>query len=57
MAVFSDTALSADGRFVAFVSDASNLLSGDTNDFRDVFVRDRGEQPPLMNVFLPVVVR
>jgi hypothetical protein len=36
-----DPALSADGRFVAFVSWASNLVPGDTNDEEDVFVRDR----------------
>jgi signal peptidase I len=34
-------AISADGRFVAFVSAASNLVSGDTNGQTDVFVRDR----------------
>jgi hypothetical protein len=33
--------LSFDGRFVAFVSDAANLVVGDTNLLRDVFVRDR----------------
>jgi len=33
-------AVSADGRFVAFASAASNLVSGDTNGVRDVFVRD-----------------
>jgi Tol biopolymer transport system component len=33
-------ALSADGRFVAFVSAATNLVSVDTNQFRDVFVKD-----------------
>jgi Tol biopolymer transport system component len=33
--------ISADGRFVAFLSLASNLVSGDTNDERDVFVHDR----------------
>jgi Tol biopolymer transport system component len=33
-------AISADGRYVAFYSDASNLVSGDTNGARDVFVRD-----------------
>src|SRR4029077_18807002 len=32
--------ISANGRFVAFVSDASNLVQGDTNHVRDVFVRD-----------------
>ena len=34
-------AISADGRFVAFYSDATNLVPGDTNDNPDVFVRDR----------------
>ena len=33
--------ISADGRYVAFESDASNLVSGDTNGARDVFVHDR----------------
>jgi Tol biopolymer transport system component len=33
--------VSADGRFVAFVSDATNLVPGDTNRATDVFVRDR----------------
>jgi hypothetical protein len=32
-------ALSADGRFVAFGSAASNLVPGDTNGAEDVFVR------------------
>jgi hypothetical protein len=32
--------LSADGRFVAFESSAGNLVPGDTNETRDVFVRD-----------------
>ena len=34
-------ALSAGGRFVAFGSDASNLVPGDTNNLFDVFVHDR----------------
>ena len=33
--------ISADGRFVAFDSQASNLVKGDTNGAIDVFVRDR----------------
>jgi len=33
--------ISADGRFVAFQSMASNLVPGDTNDWTDVFVHDR----------------
>jgi len=34
-------AISAEGRYVAYSSDASNLVPEDTNDVRDVFVRDR----------------
>lgn len=34
-------ALSADGRFVSFRSAATNLVAGDTNGVRDVFVHDR----------------
>ena len=34
-------AISADGRYVAFVSLAANLVPGDTNGSLDVFVRDR----------------
>ena len=33
--------ISADGRYVAFASVASNLVPGDTNGYQDVFVRDR----------------
>ncbi len=32
--------ISADGRFVAFESDASNLVAGDTNLATDIFIRD-----------------
>lgn len=32
--------ISADGRFVAFTSSASNLVSGDTNGTADIFTRD-----------------
>jgi Tol biopolymer transport system component len=34
-------AISADGRYVAFVSNASNLVTGDTNGTADIFVHDR----------------
>ncbi len=34
-------ALSGDGRFVAFASEATNLITGDTNGASDIFVRDR----------------
>src|SRR3954452_3268563 len=33
--------ISAGGRFVAFASDATNLVPGDTNGVTDIFVRDR----------------
>jgi Tol biopolymer transport system component len=36
---FSPT-ISADGRNIAFTSDATNLVPGDTNGFTDLFVRD-----------------
>ena len=36
-----EPAISADGRFVAFSSNATNLVPGDTNSHWDVFVRDR----------------
>src|SRR5688572_5539774 len=37
----SRPAISADGRYVAFMSLASNLVPGDTNASTDIFVRDR----------------
>ena len=39
--VAGSTVISADGRFVAFGSVATNLVTGDTNGSTDVFVRDR----------------
>lgn len=33
--------ITANGRYVLFLSDASNLVPGDTNQYADVFVRDR----------------
>ncbi len=41
MASLSHPAMSADGRFVAFVSRADNLAPGDTNGAYDVFMHDR----------------
>ncbi len=37
-----EPAISADGRYVAFYADAFNLVPGDTNNVRDVFLHDRG---------------
>ncbi len=39
-----DAAIAPHGRFVAFSSDATTLVPGDTNLERDVFVRDRRRQ-------------
>lgn len=36
-----EPSMSADGRYVAFASVASNLVAGDTNSVTDVFVHDR----------------
>jgi cysteine-rich repeat protein len=41
LAASSRASISANGRYVAFYSDANNLVPGDTNGVRDVFVRDR----------------
>jgi WD40 repeat protein/DNA-directed RNA polymerase specialized sigma24 family protein len=37
----SSPVLSADGRYVAFLSDSDNLVENDINNFGDVFLRDR----------------
>jgi Tol biopolymer transport system component len=37
---FDGLSISADGRFVAFASEAGNLVPGDTNGLGDLFVRD-----------------
>ena len=38
---FTFSSISADGRYVAFQSDAPNLVPGDTNGTDDIFVHDR----------------
>ncbi|NOS70473.1 MAG: hypothetical protein HOP33_11140 [Verrucomicrobia bacterium] len=38
--LFAASPASTDGRFIAFASDADNIVPGDTNGFRDVFLRD-----------------
>jgi Tol biopolymer transport system component len=43
-------AMSADGRYVAFDSYATNLVAGDANGQADVFVRDRGGATELVSV-------
>lgn len=39
-----DPVISADGSVIAFASDASNLVAGDTNRATDIFVRDLRER-------------
>jgi hypothetical protein len=39
-------AITDDGRFIAFASDADNLVANDTNNRRDIFVRDQSPPPP-----------
>jgi Tol biopolymer transport system component len=39
---FGEAWVSDDGNAVAFTSEATNLVAGDTNSVSDVFVRDRG---------------
>ena len=39
---FVGHSFSGDSRYVVFFSEASNLVSGDTNGVTDVFVRDQG---------------
>ncbi|MGB7875050.1 MAG: hypothetical protein WBL25_11755, partial [Anaerolineales bacterium] len=39
--VYYATSISSDGRYVAFQSEANNLVSGDTNGAEDIFVHDR----------------
>lgn len=36
--------ITPDGRYVAFASEASNLVASDKNTYRDIFVRDRVSQ-------------
>ena len=46
-------AINSDGRFVAFGSEASNLVPDDTNDTGDVFLRDRQGSTPASIVLTP----
>jgi uncharacterized repeat protein (TIGR01451 family) len=41
LGIATSTAISDDGRYVAFKSEATNLVRGDRNGATDVFVRDR----------------
>ncbi len=41
----SNPSISADGRYIAFTSSATNLVTGDTNGVSDIFVRDTLSKP------------
>jgi len=43
-------AISSDGRFVTFSSEASNLVAGDTNNLADIFVHDRQDDTTVLIV-------
>jgi Ca2+-binding RTX toxin-like protein len=45
----SNPSISADGRFVAFASDSSNIVPGDTNNNNDIFVVDTSSTPKVIN--------
>ena len=47
--------VSADGRFVVFISEATNLVPDDTNGVADVFIRDLGQITGLLNLLLMMV--
>ena len=60
----SDAAISAEGSYVAFESNATNLVAGDTNESTDVFVHYRGFSSeftlviePGSSVYLPLITR
>jgi Tol biopolymer transport system component len=48
-----DPSISTDGRFVAYSSLADNLVPDDTNNRKDVFIRDRGE---IWSLHLPLLL-
>lgn len=57
-----NASISADGDFVAFQSEATNLVSGDSNNQSDIFVRYLGYSStfniaikPVFEVFLPLI--
>jgi Ca2+-binding RTX toxin-like protein len=45
----SSPSISADGRFVAFASESSNIVPGDTNNNNDIFVADISSTPKVIN--------
>jgi Tol biopolymer transport system component len=47
------SALASSGRFVVFMSDADNLVAGDTNALADVFVHDSGPPVPVASAVFP----
>lgn len=63
-ATSSDAAISADGRYITFQSNATNLVADDTNDSTDIFVHYRGFSSEFIltiepggNIYLPLITR
>jgi len=48
------SAISADGKYVVFESDATNLVEGDITGYRDIFVRGPFADFP-WTMFLPAI--
>jgi hypothetical protein len=49
--------ISPDGRYVAFESDADNLVAGDNNASMDIFVHDRQPESSVHNLpFIPLLL-
>jgi len=49
----NESSISSDGHFVAFTSQARDLVGGDTNGFRDVFVHERRDTTALSECITP----
>lgn len=50
----SDPSISANGKYVAFESDATNLVASDNNNIFDIFVYERESLPPTVTLTSPV---
>jgi Tol biopolymer transport system component len=55
---FYGHAISDDGRFVAYGSEASNLVFGDTNGHADIFLHDQNYDPgETVYIYLPLILK
>ncbi len=53
----NDPVISADGRYVAFSSYATNLVQGYNNDYENIFVHENGDQSSISAVLYPEIVK